>query len=290
MATKTWATRIEAWGLQPPSRLPALELVLAGTDWVAVDPAERSGLLPLLIPLAHDGERTLGLLRWATPEPDAPMPLVSTSGAGLHLLASSLDTWLRRELATREAKGEDLSGLLSAANHPGRLYHPGEAAASGLPLNAFLLLRVGVCPAFLAELAEAHLERGDQTAALVSAERAERSSEGWASPTAFRALLLERLGKHDQAADTARLALLNPVWTLERAFAPIARLAGWRDPITSRAYRTLAEDGTKPPLDRAAHLMDAAAVEGGVYDAIRPALAALYRAGDRPDLADFATL
>lgn len=268
----------EVAGLQPPSRLIALRLLLAGADHDLLDPRETAGIFPLLIPLARDDQgHILGFLRWPTPPEGLEPPLVRQAGATLGLVARSLDEWLHSELAQRDAAGEDLGGLLGAANRPGPLYAPGELAASRLPLPAYLLMRAGVSFGFFEELMAAHREKGDVEAALVTADRALRYAPGWARPHAVRARLYAELGRREEAAEAARAALLEPVWTLGEPVEATALLAGWQAPVSSVAWRRLAEDARKLPADRAAHLLDAVSAEGGDWDAARPALAALYR-------------
>jgi len=270
-----------AVGARVPERLPVLLTSLLGAGGTLLDPTDRAGLHPLVLPLVREADGPIiGLLRWPTPDPDTPLPLVRQlpdRPEMLDLVSISTDAHLHRHLATREARGEDLpQALLDAVNAPGELYHRGQLAGTGLPLKAYLLLRVGESHAFFEELVEAHLAKGDQTAAAVTADRACRQDHGWARPWVFRAHLLERLGQVDEARDTARLALAEPVWTFGHPFGPLATLAGW-DRVTSVAYQKLADNPDKPPADRAAHRMDATSIDGGDWDAIRDELADLYR-------------
>lgn len=267
-------------GVTPPARLPALLAWFAGGAAPIADPRDRRGVHPLVVPITRDGADVVGFLRWPTPDAGAPLPIVRTTRDGLRLVARSADQLLHRELAVRDATpGESPGALLDAANAPGRLYEVGDVARSGLPLKAFLLLKVGVTHEFFEELIEMHLERGDTQAALVTADRACRDADGWGRPLAFRAALYERLGMHEMVAEAAQMALLEPTWTLGGPFAPTARRAGWRDPIDGSPYRRRAADPEKPALDRAAWLMDATHVDGGDWDAVRGELAGLYREG-----------
>lgn len=272
---------LKAVGAPVPPRLPVLLTSLLGAGGTILDPNERAGLHPLVIPLVREADGpVLGLLRWPTPDPDMPLQLVRQRPdrpAMLELAAISADTHLHRHLAIREARGESLpDALVEAVNAPGTLYTSGQLATSKLPLKAYLLVRVGETHAFFEELCEAHLAKGDTTAAAVTADRACRQDHGWARPWVYRAHLLDRIGQHEEARDTARLALAEPVWTFRHPFGPLARLAGW-EVETSIAYRKLADNTEKPPADRAAHLMDATAIDGGDWDSIRGTLAALYR-------------
>lgn len=268
----------EIAGVKPPQRLRALLMYFAGhLDLVAPDLTD--GVHPLVIPIGEDEEGHLyGFLRWPTPPKVMPLPIVRQIPGGLQLIAQSTDEMLHREIARRDASLEETPGaLLLAANRDEILYEEGTVAMTGLPLSAYFLLKVGVPSSFFEELVQGHLERGDETAAMVTAERACSIAPGWGRPHAVRAKLLLQLMKLEEARDAARGALLEPIWTLGTAFEPIARLAGWQDPITSAPYRELVEDESKPALDRAAHLMDATAIEGGSWAECRKPLAELYK-------------
>jgi hypothetical protein len=273
-------------GVSAPPRLQALLMYFAGSLDL-VDPEHTRDVHPFVIPIGYDDDDHLyGFLRWPTPPNTMPLPIVRQHPAGLQLIAQSTDEMLHRELARRDASPDESPGaLLTAANHQEPLYEEGNVAMSGLPLAAYFLLRVGVPPSFHNELIQGHLNRGDETAAMVTAEMACNNAPGWGRPHAMRTKLLLQLNKLEEARDAARAALLEPLWTLGVPFEPIARLAGWTDPITSAPYRELAEDPSKLPLDRAAHLMDAITVERGSWDETREALAALYVEAEKPVLA-----
>lgn len=270
-----------ASGMVVPGRLPVLLTSLMGAGGTVLDPTDRAGLHPLVIPLVREADGpVIGLLRWPTPDPGMDMPIVRQRPGRpetLDLVSISTDAHLHRHLAIRESRGEDLpQALLEAVNAPGQLYFAGQLEGSGLPLKAYLLLRVGETHEFFEELIQAHLDKGDETAAAVTADRACRQDHGWARPWVFRAHLLDRLGQTDEARDTARLALAEPIWTFGHPFGPLALLAGWNK-VTSIAYQKMANNADKPPADRAAHRMDQAAIDGGDWDSIRDELAGLYR-------------
>lgn len=275
-------------GVTPPSRLRALLMYFVGSLEI-VPPEKTEGVHPLVIPIGEDEDGHLyGFLRWSTPTANLPLPIVRQVNSSLHLMANSADEMLHRELAWRDtADNENPGALLTAANRDEVLYEIGAVAMTGLPLPAYFLLKVGVPTSFFDELIRGHMERGDETAAMVTAERACSAAHGWGRPHVMRTKLLIELNKFEEARDSARAALLDPVWTLGSPFEPIARLAGWKDPITSQPYRDLSEDESKLPLDRAAHLMDAVTVEGGNWHACRAPLAGLYKDAGLDSLAAF---
>lgn len=279
----------EATAWPAPSRSTALSLLVAVHCPELLDPRERKGmgLHPLLIPLGREPDGTvLGFLRWPTPDEGSPLPIVRQGAHGLELVARSTDEWLHRELAIRDATEGDAPGpLLEATNREGELYPLGGVAISGLPLKAYVLLKTGATFEFHEKLVEAHLAKGDTQAARITADRACRVATGWARPQAYRALLLQRLGDAEIARDSAVAALTEPVFTLGMPFEPVARLAGWKGDITSASFRSLATNPAKPLLDRAAHVMDAVAVEGSDWDATRGPLAALYTEAGLTDMA-----
>jgi hypothetical protein len=261
-----------------PERLAlALEVdaALGGTRF----DGDRGEIHPLVIPLAMRDGDPMGLLVWPGAEPGEPIPVVRQGPVGLHFHAGSVDAWAHEGLATLDATGGP-----AIANE---LYVPGSVAASLLPLNAYVLLRVGGAPRHLEPLANAHLQRGDAEAALVTADRACRSAPGFARPHAFRADLLAQLGRTEEARDGARTALLEPVWTLGARFEPTAELAGWKPPFSAEPFWRLARDESKPLLDRAAHVMDGIAAEGRPWSAARSEVAVLYAKAGLDALAEW---
>jgi hypothetical protein len=254
-------------GRAVPDRLALaieVEAALGGTPFDG-DPRE---IHPLVVALSiHDGD-PMGLLVWPGAEANEPIPVVRQGPAGLHFHSASVDAWAHEGLGLLDANGGETID--------NDLYAPGTLAATRLPLNAYVLLRVGAAPRHLEPLANAHLHRGDTEAALVTADRACRSAPGFARPHAFRADLLAQLGRTEEARDGARTALLEPVWTLGARFEPVAELAGWKPPFRADPFWQLARDESKPLLDRAAHVMDAIAAEGKPWSAARSEVAALY--------------
>jgi len=275
-------------GLAVPPRLQALLLYFAGTLDL-ISPDQTDGIHPLMVPIgADETDGIYGFLRWPTAPKSLPIPIVRQVGSSLFLMANSADEMLHRELAWRDAQEDESPGaLLIAANREESLYEIGDVSRTGLPLPAYFLLKVGVPTSFFEDLIEGHLERGDEMAALVTAERACSAAPDWGRPHAIRTKLLIKLGKLEEARDSARAALVEPIWTLGTPFEPIATLAGWKPPITAKPYWELVEDTSKLPADRAAHFMDAIAVEGASWTDHRAALAALYEEAELPELAAF---
>lgn len=273
----------EVVGRPAPARLSVLLTLLAGEGHEIVEPHPPAALHPLVVPLARARSgNVLGLLCWPTAPRSMPLPLVLHPLADperrwtLDLIATSVDQAVHRVLALREVAGETLSEtLLRHVNEPGVLYESGQLAGSGLSEAAYRVMRIGETHTFYEDLVNQHLERGATTAAMVTADRSAEIAPGWARPMAARALLLSQLGEHDQARDSAAAALADPVWTLGHPFAKIAALAGWLS-INSQPFRRLATAESKPVADRAAHLLDALAVEGGDWAQGRAELADLY--------------
>ena len=277
MDTATFLSTVA--GVAPPPRLTAWQAILAGSGAEILDPGARAGLHPLVVPVARDPlGAVVGLLCWPTAPEGFPPPVVRQYVQGprrwsLELVATSVDAAVHRELVARDAAGEALPP--ADPSDPAPVYRAGDLAASGLPLASYRLTRIGEVHGFFEELVDRHLERGATMAALVTADRALRVAPGWARPLAFRALLLARLGQDDEARDTAAAALAEPIWTMGHPFGEVAAIAGWRR-VTSEPFRRLADDPQKLPADRAAHLLDAVAVEGGDWGRDRDRIAALY--------------
>eukprot|EP00887_Chlorella_sp_A99_P002465 scaffold10.g2465.t1 len=189
--------------------------VLEAQAHTVVPPSDRSGLHPLLIPLAEgatgpapasssdrqqqqphavqqapqgDGRAVVCLLRAVGDGAGAmPLPVVrmARGGTSMALLARSIDEYLARVLAEEDARGAGPGGPLAAATGPegAQLYAPGTFAASGLPtLEAFLTRKVagwpgvGIFPDVAEGLALAHLAKGDDMSGLITAEWYMRST------------------------------------------------------------------------------------------------------------------
>lgn len=275
-----------------PSRLALMRDIIAASGG-SPEAGELSSRMPLFLPVARleDG-RPIGILQWPTPLEDTPMPVVvQDATGGVDFVAASVDDWLHRELVVREAVGPLDPDWIDRANADATLYSLGTRAITGLPVAAYLLLKVGPTPELLEDLSRRHLDKGDEMAALVTADRSCRGVPGFARPHGFRALLLARLRRLDEARDAARAAFLEPLWTLGLPFEPVARLSGWTGAIDGAPFHRMAAKPGKLPLDRAAYLLNAVWIDGltagaPMWATHREAVAALYREGGLPEIAE----
>ena len=190
-------------------------------------PAMRKGLHPLVEPLATtEAGDVLGLMRW--PLENGTVHVVHTRAQGEH---SSSDDEKLRALTVRPcgsvaqfarraaveadsaAAGADTSSTVieaaaaatSAAG--GKIYTPGELTESRLRVSQFLLMRVGPFADMWEQLAWAHLEKGDETAALAAAERASSLNPGWGCTLYLQARLMGKLGRTEEQRDLALQAV-----------------------------------------------------------------------------------
>jgi hypothetical protein len=228
--------------------------------------------MPLTTALGRDGHGDLALLHWPTPQHGISVHVVRPAGRRLELVATSVGSWVRSQLAALESE----ASLTSDWNEAAAWFTPGEFKTSGLPLAAWEVLKGGGAPWAYELLMSRHELRGDLRSALMTAERAVDRAPGWAAPHIWRYTLLLRLGIHDEARDAAVAAMGLPVWTHTVSFAPIAAATGWTPPIDGAPYVRLARDPERAPADRAAHLMDYAAVEDHPWSDVRDELGALY--------------
>jgi hypothetical protein len=123
------------------------------------------------------------------------------------------------DAAAAEGDSSQLSTLLTAAveaavESGAKPYEAGELAASKLKPSQFLLLRVGPFADVWDTVAHARLASGEETAALVAAERATGLNAGWDCCFYLQAQLMEKLGRKEEQRDLALSALEAPFWTL----------------------------------------------------------------------------
>lgn len=292
-------------------RVEVLLKVLEAQGQAAVSPADRSGLHPLLIPLAQQqggsgsGELTC-LLRWPEGHKGMELPVVSQARGGtqVRLLARSLDEYLHRALAEAEASGSSADVTEAAGSDAAQLYQPGAFAASGLPtLDAYLTRKAGMFPDVAERLALAHLAKGDQMSALITGEWYMRNSHfpGWGRPYEFNSQLMARVGRAEEARDVARLSLRLPWWSFADGFAAMrdtAEMSGGvaairqameeQDEMSNMpGMKTVIKTEKQQEMEEADWLMNTAAAGEASWDDIRSAVADRYAAAGLREVADF---
>lgn len=295
-----------------PPYLDALIHVLSSAPGAqATAPSARHNLHPFFIPLTYntDEKRTTGLLRWPTPPEDLPMPVVSCCADDpcLILLSSSARAHVTRALVEADTTGnDDRRDEIRSSSSLALAYQNGDANKSGLGVEQFLTMLTGGFPDVYEGLVRFHLAKGDESAALVTCERASRGQIGWGRSNAFHAEILQELGRESEASDAARFCLQMPLWTIGsvQKVRDMGKLAGYQDAESlGKIYRRLFEDGRaeeiaegKAPqqvaLDRAAWLLDLCVAErsGGLsegWEEVRERLAELYDEAGLNDVATF---
>ncbi|CAM9275876.1 unnamed protein product [Scytosiphon promiscuus] len=303
----------------PPKRLPTLLRFLQHKGMTPVDPADRAGLHPFLVPLVkgEDGAVT-GLLRWPTSPETLEMPVVRNGESGLELLANNAEHFIRRTVAEEDFAGTaDAEELIRLGNdglpEGDPLYEKGDVEKLGRGImndvrkkNAkkrYHALRVGPFADVYEWLTASHLEKGDNTAALASAERANEIFVGWGRPYGHYSRVLSKMDRRDmEARDAAKVSLRCPCWTISPNpddLEAVVKIAGYEDMASVLSmYEGMAADeqpdkineGKAPmqvALDRAAHLMDAVAFGHKDWDGVREELAERYEQGGIPEIAQF---
>ena len=294
----------------PPPGLASVVGVLVASGEELVAPRAEPSLHPLVVPLTRDADgEVTGLLRWpAAGGGGSKLPLVRTQGRQLVLLADSTERYLARAAAVADHTGaDDAEALAALAGAVGMPYTPGSAAASPGGLPGYVLTKVGPFNAEYEALANGHLAKGAETAALIACERAEGCFLAWGRPSAFHARMLVGLGRDEEARDKARAALDLPLWTLgapldeqilawaqmpskelldklhlKREGGLTARELQQRRGVDERTPQQIAKDRTSYLLDLAV-----AAPEEYSWASIRPELAELYREADMQSVAAF---
>ncbi|CAB1096368.1 unnamed protein product [Ectocarpus sp. CCAP 1310/34] len=293
----------------PPRRLPTLLRFLQHKGLTPVDPADRAGLNPFLVPLVKDdGGVVTGLLRWPTSPETLEMPVVRNGETGLELLADNAEHFIRRVVAQEDFAGSADSEELIRLGNEGLpeadpLYEKGAVEKLGVGVEKYLALRVGAFADVYEWLTASHLEKGDSTAALASAEKANEIFVGWGRPYGHYARVLAKMDRREmEAKDAAKVSLRCPCWTISpssKDLEEVVKIAGYEDMASVRTmYEGMAADeqpdkineGKSPmqvALDRAAHLMDAVAFGHKDWDGVREELAERYDQGGIPDIARF---
>lgn len=307
---------------EPPVRLDLLLTALQENGEELVNPRDRGHLNPFLIPLTRNriDNSLLCYIRWPTQKESMDLQLVRTTDAGVRLVSLSTDNMIKRIAAEMDFYSHPkATTIIDLVNADGEIYKPGDYIAllkSGkfpaltdydlkLILDRYILTKVGAFPDCYERLATDYMQRGDQTSALITCERATSVFYSWGHPLAFHAGMMASIaGRELEVKDVARAALAQPLWTVAKTIKElddVAKYAGFTgSKILGEMHAFRAKDkrendigeGLSPvqvTLDQAAHLMDAIAmgVEAGGWLEGRKLIAQKYEEGGYPEVARF---
>ncbi|KAK9864929.1 hypothetical protein WJX84_001472 [Apatococcus fuscideae] len=307
-----------------PPRLEQLLKVLEVQGQTIVAPDQRSGLHPLVIPLARAPAPESGvpnssargetsytcLLRWAENSRVRGMPLVcmSAHAPGLSLMARSVDEYLHRALAEEDEAANGQGGPVEecVGTSGQELYRRGTFASSPhKTMSAYLIRNAGMFMDVAEGLVNNHLRKEDLYSGLITSEWYMRPSHfpGWGRPFEFNAQLLRAMHRDEEARDSARIAMRMPWWTLGSGFETVrslAKLEGDHAAVTyALSEANMTASGPLPPgitlgkepdlaaMDKTNEIMNKVAASEATWDAIRPALAEQYREAGQSGVADF---
>lgn len=214
-------------GAEPPQALsPLLRMLQAqGMALCAPTDAPRLQVHPLLVPLAQSkcGSVTTGLLVPARAGYGVHVANARAEHAGaLELVALSPAQMSAGLLAQEDADSNGAGGTLHEAcgyEDAKELHTLGSVKPDRI--KAHLVRQVGGLPKTVETLARDHLNAGNDTSALVTADWYKRADHfpGWAQPLRFTSLLMAELGRYEEARDASRAALAcAPWWTLGARF------------------------------------------------------------------------
>ena len=232
--------------IDAPKRLETLLALLEFKGEKLIQPDDRKGLNPFLIPVAKIGESKLCYIRWPTQKVDMDLQLVKTTETGIRLVSMNTNNYIRRVIAEMDFYSMPGSEkAIELVNKEGQIYERGEflpLLRSGkfpaitdedlaLILDRFLLTKVGPFPDCYERLAEGFLKKGDVVSALITCERAVSVFYGWGHPLSYYSNMLKRVpGREIEARDTARTSLGMPIWTVadtEKELYDLAISAGF---------------------------------------------------------------
>lgn len=281
----------------------ALQALMAAQGHVPCDATRRSGLHPLVVPLATTGGGdVLGLLRWPVQADALTVVRTRPQQQGITSLHSwslqpcgSPAQYARRVAVEADAaassanaaKDSSLIGVAAAATVEagGDPYRSGELAASRLGLLHYLLVRVGPFTDVWESVAHGQLAKGDETAALIAAERSSSLNPGWGCSVYLQSTLMGRLGRRDEQRDLALSALEAPFWTLgsplneAKAAAQVSHFENLRQ-VVRGMEDTVRQQQNAPPrtaeelaLLRALDALDEVVRTEGLWDDARPLVA-----------------
>ena len=217
----------------PPKRLNALLECVRLNGEELVDPSQRDGLNPFLVPLSRsqrDGS-LLCYIRWPTQREDMALQLVRTTESGVRLVSLNTDHLCHRLAAELDFQQADHAArAITAVNTDGHLYNAGDVHPfinSGkfpaetehdkkLAMDRYLLTKVGSFPDCFERLARNFMAKGNDVSALVACERSVSVFYSWGHPLRFHAELLSEMGESRarECAEAAKSCMGLPKWTL----------------------------------------------------------------------------
>jgi hypothetical protein len=258
----------------------------------------RRGLHPLVVPLARTkADDILGLLHW--PSREGSISVVRTRQDS-HFLQPlrSITEYSRRLAVEADVEASAASGdIIAAAAEAttmagGKPYTQGELLDSGLKASQFMLLRVGPFADIWETIARTQQEKGDETAALIAAERASSLNPGWGCCMLLQSQLMGALRRPEEQRDLALGALESPWWTLgaplrdAMAAAQLSHIDDLRSLVRAMEDKVREQQGAPPrtakelSLLRATDALDEVVRTEGSWDESRAAVAAaLHDAG-----------
>ena len=277
----------------------------------------RRGLHPLVKPLAKTASNdVLGLMRWPLTGDDKAVHVVRTQvqEAGKAADAQSYSVrpcgtiaqFARRMAveADHEGGSQEVIEVAAAVTQEagGKPYTAGELADSRLRAPQFVLLRVGPFVDLWESIARGQLDKGDETAALVAAERASAQNPGWGCCMYLQAELMGSLGRHEEQRDLALAALESPFWTLGAplrdglAAAQLSHIDDLRALVRGMEDKVREQQGAPPRSGselatlRALDALDNVVRTEGKWDDARPSVSVALRDAGHADAADVAAV
>lgn len=288
-------------------------------------------LHPLLIPIAKSKETgnvvcALKIVSSSAEEASSqPLPIVESKvGApGYNLLALNSEHMMRRIACEADVAGkQEIVDLYNDELGQGKLkdsgldsaYEPGSVEKLGYGLDKYVLLRVGPFPDLYKAMSTQHLQRNDESSALIAAEAANGKFSGFGSSYYSYAQLLSSLPNRDEEArDAARICLRLPISSSSFQTSDlqnISKIAGLSDESDDmdgtlakmqEMYEKIRESekeeegtqtaGSRTPeqvaLDEATYFLDRAAMSGASWKDVRSDLAEIYEQAMRPDMSIF---
>lgn len=217
--------------VEPPSRLSTLLDFLVSKGNTLVNPNDRTGLNPFLIPIARDGadQSLLCYMRWPTQREEMPLQLVRTTQAGVRLVSLSTDNLCHRYAVEMDFRKEpNAAAAIDKFNNGTQLYTSGDYNTflnSGkfpkstekelnLVLDRYLLTKVGPFPDCYERLAQNFYDNNNTVSALITCERAVSLFYSWGHPLHFHMKMLRDAGRPEECLEAARSAMGLPKWTL----------------------------------------------------------------------------